>query len=156
MPALGTNFRIDQRKGGKALGQQNRERVRLTKNFFITLYRDFAEHGEEAVSQCRERDPIAYVRIVASLMPRDVNINTDPAEELKTLSDGQLRQLMETTMARLAQREREIPGEVEVTETAPAVSAHQAIAQRTMDRQARRAMQPAKVAKQAKDNDKAE
>lgn len=153
MPALGTNFRIDQRKGGKALGQQNRERVRLTKNFFIALYRDFAEHGEEAVSQCRERDPIAYVRIVASLMPRDVNICTDPAEELKTLSDSQLRQLMETTMARLAQREREIPGDVlEVSEPAPQVSAHQAIAQRTMERQARRAMQPAKVAKQAKDS----
>ena len=64
-------------KAGRTLGSQNAERGRLTKRFFLELWDDFDTYGKQAIKACRESDPVAYVRVLASLMPKDVNGHSD-------------------------------------------------------------------------------
>jgi len=57
-------------------------RNRLAKKLLTTLEKDFNEHGEAAVAELRETDPGAYLRVVASLIPREVHVTVDPIDEL--------------------------------------------------------------------------
>ena len=42
------------------------------------LAEDFAVHGKEAVRRCREEKPDVYLRIIASLMPNELEIKRPP------------------------------------------------------------------------------
>jgi hypothetical protein len=63
--------------GGKPVGARNR----LQGKFLNALADDFEEHGVAAIARMREEDPSAYVRAVASLMPKELEIKR-PLEEL--------------------------------------------------------------------------
>jgi hypothetical protein len=52
--------------GGRRKGSRNK----LTERFLDTIADDFAEHGAVAIAQVRLNDPIAYLKIVGSLVPR--------------------------------------------------------------------------------------
>jgi hypothetical protein len=54
--------------GGRRKGSRNK----LTERFLDTIADDFAEHGAEAIAQVRLNDPIAYLKIVGSLVPREL------------------------------------------------------------------------------------
>jgi hypothetical protein len=72
---------------------------RLSEDFVAGLYEDFRNHGSAAIAACRAEKPDVYVRVIASLLPKDVNLTT---RNLDDLSDDQLmRKLaMLTEMAR--------------------------------------------------------
>ena len=55
---------------GRPLGSRNR----LSEDFLATLAEDFAENGKEAIQRCRAEEPATYVRIVASLVPKELEI----------------------------------------------------------------------------------
>ena len=55
-------------------------------DFVAALASDFAEHGADAISALRQRDPNAYLRICASVLPREAAAS-DP---LESLTDEQL------------------------------------------------------------------
>ena len=59
---------------GRPLGSRNK----LSEKFVEMLAADFAEHGEVAVQKVREDDPAAYLRVVASLVPKQLDIDTRP------------------------------------------------------------------------------
>lgn len=63
--------------GGKAKGARNR----LQGAFLNALADDFDAHGKQAIVDAREKDPVAYVKAVASLMPKQVE-QTQPLEDL--------------------------------------------------------------------------
>lgn len=63
--------------GGKPVGARNR----LQAAFLNALGDDFAAHGKEALRRCREEKPDVYVRMVASLMPKELEIKR-PLEDL--------------------------------------------------------------------------
>jgi hypothetical protein len=44
----------------------------ITKAFVEALLRDFELHGREAIEACRTFEPGAYLKITASLLPKDV------------------------------------------------------------------------------------
>jgi hypothetical protein len=48
---------------------------------------DFATHGAAVIEKVRTDKPDAYLKIVASLLPKDINLNVRPLDEL---SDDQL------------------------------------------------------------------
>lgn len=54
--------------GGRRKGSRNK----LTERFLDTIADDFAEHGADAIAKVRVGDPIAYLKIVGSLVPRDL------------------------------------------------------------------------------------
>lgn len=64
--------------GGKAIGSRNR----LTKQFLLALAKDFDQHGEDAIRRCREEKPETYIRVIAALCPKEVEIKR-PLQEME-------------------------------------------------------------------------
>lgn len=63
--------------GGKPVGARNR----LQGKFLAELADDFEAEGKTAIVKMRETDPSAYIRAIASLMPKEMEIRR-PLEEL--------------------------------------------------------------------------
>lgn len=59
--------------GGRPRGARNR----LGEEFIEKLYADFAEHGAEAIVKVREEKPDQYLRVIASLLPKEVKLSTE-------------------------------------------------------------------------------
>jgi hypothetical protein len=62
---------------GRPKGSKNK----LAEDFLRALSEDFEAHGIEAIRKAREERPAQYVQIVASLMPKDVQVVTKTHEE---------------------------------------------------------------------------
>jgi hypothetical protein len=59
--------------GGRPRGSRNK----LTERFFDTIANDFAEHGAEAIAKVRTTDPASYLKIVGSLIPRNLILDRE-------------------------------------------------------------------------------
>ena len=68
--------------GGKPVGSRNR----LQGDFMREMADDFAEHGKTAIIACRTEKPDVYVKVIASLMPRELEIK----QPLDDLSEDEL------------------------------------------------------------------
>lgn len=68
--------------GGTAKGTRNR----LQGKFLRALADDFDAHGESAIARARIKDPVGYIKVVASLMPKQV----EQSHPLEDLTDGEL------------------------------------------------------------------
>lgn len=55
---------------GRPVGARNK----LATDFLKALHADFAEHGIEAIKQCRETKPDVYVRVIAGLLPQQIEV----------------------------------------------------------------------------------
>ena len=64
--------------GGRPKGSRNK----LGEQFLEALAQDFAEHGQQAIVDCREEKPTEYVKIVASLLPKELLVRKDPVDEM--------------------------------------------------------------------------
>jgi hypothetical protein len=63
--------------GGKpGPGRPVGSRSRLGEQFLLDLRDAWSEHGPTALARCAEEEPAQFCRIVASLLPKDVNVNT--------------------------------------------------------------------------------
>ena len=69
--------------GGRAKGAKNR----LSHAFLTALAEDFEQHGVETLKIARMERPVEYVRIVAGLMPKELEIMDS---RLSDLSDEEL------------------------------------------------------------------
>ena len=69
---------------GRPRGAKNR----LEKSFLEALADDFAAHGADAIKICRIERPDTYVKIVASLMPKSLELTAHSIE--RELSDEEL------------------------------------------------------------------
>lgn len=58
-------------------GRPKGSRNKLGEEFLSALLEDFREHGASAVKDCRETDPAAYCRIIASIIPKEITINDE-------------------------------------------------------------------------------
>jgi hypothetical protein len=70
--------------GGRKPGQRNK----LGEAFIADLRDVWEEMGVDALKRCAQEEPSQFIRVVASLLPRDLNINTtvgvDPQNLLTT------------------------------------------------------------------------
>jgi hypothetical protein len=84
-------------------GRPRGSRNKLGEAFIAALAEDFAKHGPAVIEKVRTDKPEAYLKIVASLLPRDLNLNVN---KLDDLTDEQLlarlRQLTEQAAPLLA------------------------------------------------------
>jgi hypothetical protein len=92
-PSPETRFSTD--NPGRA--KQKGARDRMSTAFLNALADDFEAHGKDVVATVREEDPSTYVRFVASLLPKQVEI-THPLDEL---SDEDLAYLIATLKKRV-------------------------------------------------------
>lgn len=75
--------------GGRKKGSRNR----LTETFLAAIESDFAEHGPTALATLRADDPAAYLRIVASLVPRDLILKREQEPDLSELTYDEVMEL---------------------------------------------------------------
>mgnify|MGYP006056044853 CR=1 len=57
-------------------GRPKGSRNKLGEAFIEALHDDFAEHGVAAIQRVRDEKPDAYVKVIASLLPKEFKIET--------------------------------------------------------------------------------
>ena len=72
-----------QKTGGRVKGSRNRIAYKLIE----ALEKDFEEHGEQAIKIARIERPVEYLRIIASVIPKEFEIVDG---RLAELSDEEL------------------------------------------------------------------
>ena len=79
--------------GGRPKGSRNR----LSDVLLSTIVEDFAEHGSEVVARLRQHDPATYLRLVSSLVPRELVMQREqrPDVDYAELTDDELYELMQ-------------------------------------------------------------
>ena len=75
---------------GRPLGS----RVNLDAEFVRVLHAEFKEHGEHVIRHVRETDPVAFVKVIASVLPKE---HRDVTE--KPLTDAELEQRIRELLA---------------------------------------------------------
>jgi hypothetical protein len=65
-------------QGGRRKGARNK----LGEDFIQALADDFERHGAEVIERVRVQSPAVYLRVVASLLPRDVNLSVSSLDSL--------------------------------------------------------------------------
>ena len=75
MPSEDTQFKPGQvaNPAGRPKGSKNK----LSQAFIEALCDDFADGGIEAVQRLKATDPGAYLRVIASVLPKDINLDAD-------------------------------------------------------------------------------
>ena len=73
--------------GGRPKGSRNK----LGEAFLDNLYADWQENGVQALKDCRIQNPAAYVKTVASLLPKQVEVNNNG---IASMSDDELSDLI--------------------------------------------------------------
>ena len=77
-------------KSGNPAGRPQGARSKLGEAFLEKLLADFQKHGAEAIERVRVEKPDAYLKVIASLLPRDINLNV--ADDMNDLTDDELEQ----------------------------------------------------------------
>ena len=84
--------------GGRPRGAKNK----LQGAFLTALADDFAEHGADVIRIARIEEPIQYLKVVASLMPRALQIESMVTElrddEIDLLIEQRLQELRAAPM----------------------------------------------------------
>lgn len=79
-------------QSGNPKGREKGSRNKLGEEFISSLQADFLEHGTLAIQTMRANDPGGYVRVIASILPKEVKVTT--AQELTDEQlDQRIRQL---------------------------------------------------------------
>jgi hypothetical protein len=90
-------------QSGNPSGRPKGARNKLGEAFIEALHDDFMEHGVAAIKTVRTEKPDQYLKVIASLLPRDVNLTVN---EFEGKSDDDIRrelgELLETLSAFVA------------------------------------------------------
>ena len=65
-------------------GRPKGSRNRLGEAFLIDMHKAWEEEGAAVIRRVIEDRPQDFLRIIASLMPKDVNLTVNPLEEMST------------------------------------------------------------------------
>lgn len=76
--------------GGRSKGSRNK----LGEAFIDALHDDFAEHGVAAIQVVRTEKPDQYLKVIASLLPKDINLNVNDGQA--DLTDDELIERIRT------------------------------------------------------------
>lgn len=71
--------------GGRPKGARNK----LGEQFISDLYADWQQHGVDTLARVRDEKPDQYLKVVASILPKDLNVNINNMDDL---TDDQLIQ----------------------------------------------------------------
>lgn len=63
-------------------GRPKGSRNKLGEAFLSALHEDFEKHGAETIVKVREERPHEYLKVVASILPKELNVNTRAVEEM--------------------------------------------------------------------------
>ena len=70
-------FVTGNRGGGRPKGSRNK----LAEAFITDMQADWEANGASVIETVRSERPDVYLKVVASILPRDLNVNINPLEE---------------------------------------------------------------------------
>lgn len=68
-------------QSGNPKGRPKGARSKLGEAFLDDLYADWKENGVAVIQDVRDQKPEVYLKVVASILPKDLNVNINPHEE---------------------------------------------------------------------------
>jgi len=74
-------------QSGNPAGRPKGSRNKLGEDFLNALQADFSAHGVKAIETVREERPHEYLKVIAGILPKELNVKTSSVEEL---SDDEL------------------------------------------------------------------
>lgn len=83
-------------QSGNPAGRPKGSRNKLGEAFISALHDDFVAHGVETIARVREEKPAEYVKVCASLLPKEISLSTHDE-----LSDEQLQERIRQLAAAL-------------------------------------------------------
>jgi hypothetical protein len=89
------------------------DRARLSQDFMRAIQEDFATHGRKAVETLRETDPGAYLRVVASLLPKRVEVKSVVAEMTDAELNDKIRSLATRVLPEIQLQTLEITSDLD-------------------------------------------
>jgi hypothetical protein len=71
------------KKGNKmSKGRPKGGRVKLSERFLTTLAQDFDKHGASVIQYVRQNEPSTYLRVVASIVPKEALLKMEVSGEV--------------------------------------------------------------------------
>jgi hypothetical protein len=67
---------------------------KFSKKFLVSLSKSWELHGDKVLDQVRHKDPTHYLRICASLIPRQINVHTTETRPPAELSQTELEAII--------------------------------------------------------------
>lgn len=83
-------FRLGQ--SGNPAGRPKGSRCKLSEAFLRAIYEDFRQHGAAVIEQVRREEPVQYLRIIVSVIPKALHV--EAGDDLADISDEDLLELL--------------------------------------------------------------
>jgi hypothetical protein len=83
---------------GRPLGSRNK----LNEKFILALHDDFVEHGPKVIARVREEKPDIYLKVIASILPRELHVKDHSTFD--GMTNEQLDEILGTVRAVIAAR----------------------------------------------------
>jgi hypothetical protein len=96
------NGQFEKGSSGNLGGNAQRTRHLFSKAFVEALLEDFREWGPQAIARVRTETPAAYLRVCATLVPKELKL--EHSQAVKALSDEQIEIAIEVIQGMLAER----------------------------------------------------
>src|SRR5215470_3292585 len=109
---------------GNPHGNRHRTRHLLNQEFMQALLLHFRQHGKKAIEKVARNQPAVYVKILALLVPREMQI--EHTNRIKQMTDEEIEQAIEAIEEMLARRSGEAVKVIEGTAEPAALPAPEA------------------------------
>jgi hypothetical protein len=83
---------------GRPIGNRNK----LNEKFILALHDDFVEHGPKVIARVREEKPDIYLKVIASILPRELHVKDQSVFD--GMTNEQLDEILGSVRAVIAGR----------------------------------------------------
>lgn len=95
--------------GGKPVGARNA----LSAEFLKKLAKDFKENGQAAITAMRKEHPDRYVAVIASLVPKENDVNVNIKRDAREYTDAELAAIIANEIGSRSRADEPSAGEGE-------------------------------------------